>query len=90
MADPLSIADSVPALLSVAGKVYTSISMVESSVADAPDSLRAALTAADEMRMTLVSFKELMERLSGLPRERKEMIRLTYLVITFRESVILF
>ena len=87
MADPLSIAAAVTGLLSVAGKVCTIISGFISSVADAPRSARAALAAVEEMRMVLTSVKLVMDRLSTLPRNRKEMIHVRHLVITFREAI---
>ena len=87
MADPLSVAASVAGLLSVAGKICTIISGFISSVADAPDSARAALAAVEEMRRALISIRQLMDRLPGVPRNRKEMIHARHLVITFRESI---
>ena len=85
MADPLSIAASVTGLLSVAGKICTIISDFISNVADAPNSARDALAAVEEMRMVLTSVRQVMDRLSRLPRNRKEMIHIKHLVITFRE-----
>jgi hypothetical protein len=87
MADPLSIAASVTGLLSVAGKTCTIISGFISSVADVPNSARTALAAVEEMRMVLTSVRQVMDRLSRLPRNRKEMIHVRHLVITFRESI---
>ena len=87
MGDPLSIAASVTGLLSVAGKICTIIYGFISSVADAPDSARAALAAVEEMKRILTSVRQVMDRLSKLPRSRKEMIHVRHLVITFRESI---
>ena len=87
MADPLSIAASVTGLLTVAGKICTIIYGFLSSVADAPDSARAALAAVEEMRMILISVRQVMDRLSELPRSRKDMIHVRHLVITFREAI---
>ena len=87
MADPLSIAASVTGLLSVAGQICTNISSFISSVANAPNSARRALTAVEEMRMALTSVQQVIDRLSRLPRNRKEMIHVSHLVITFREAI---
>ncbi len=87
MADPLSITASVTGLLSVAGKVTTILSAFIYSVSDAPSSARAALAAVEEMRMVLSSVQKVMDTLSRLPRERKEMIHVRHLVVTFREAI---
>jgi len=87
MADPLSIAASVAGLLGVAGNVCTIISGFISSVTDAPSSAQDALAAVDETRMVLISVKLVMNKLSRLPRNRKEMIHVRHLVITFRELI---
>ncbi|KAJ9611409.1 RAS2 protein [Cladophialophora chaetospira] len=87
MADPLSITASVTGLLSVAGKVCTIISGFISNVSDAPASARAALAAVEEMRMVLTSVRKVMDSLMRLPAERKEMIHVRHLVITFREAI---
>ena len=90
MADPLSIAASVAGLLSVAVKVGTIITSFISSVNDAPESARAALTTVEGMRLTLISVKHLIDGLSQLPRERKGMIHMRHLVVVFREAILSF
>lgn len=87
MADPLSITASVTGLLSVAGKVCTIISGFISSVNDAPSSARAALAAVEEMRMVLISVRKVMDSLPRQPTDRKEMIHVKHLVVTFREAI---
>ena len=87
MTDPLSITASVTGLLSVAGTVCTIISGFISSMSDAPSSARAALAAVEEMRMVLTSVRKVMDSLSQLPTDRKEMIHVRHLVITFREAI---
>ncbi len=90
MADPLSIAASVAGLLSVAVKVGTIITNFISSVNDAPESARAVLTTVEGMRLTLTSVKHLIDGLSKLPKERKEMIHVKHLVVIFRETILSF
>jgi len=53
-------------------------------------SARAALTAVEGMRLTLTSVKLLIDTLSQLPRERKEMIHVRHLVVVFREAILSF
>ena len=88
MADPLSIAASLAGLLSVAGKISSVVIDFISSINDVPASARAALQTVEEMRVTLSSAKLLMDQLSQMPRERKEMIHVRHLVIIFRESIL--
>ncbi|KAK1752344.1 putative ras-2 protein [Echria macrotheca] len=90
MADPLSIAASVVGLVSVAGKISTVITSFVLGVADVPESARAALAAVDAMRLTLASVRQLMTKLSEMPRQRKEMIHVTHLVVIFREAILSF
>lgn len=88
MADPLSIAASVVGLVSVAGKINAAITSFVFGIADVPESAQAALTAVDAMRLTLVSVRQLMTKLSQMPRERKEMIHVNHLVVLFREAIL--
>jgi len=88
MADPLSIAASVAGLLSVAGKISTVITSFVLSVTDVPDSARTALFAVDGMRLVLSSIRQLLDRLSEMRRDRKEMIHITHLVVVFRETIL--
>jgi hypothetical protein len=88
MADPLSIAASVVGLVTVAGKISAAITSFVLGVADVPESARAALAAVDTMRLTLASVRQLMTKLSQMPRERKEMIHVTHLVVLFREAIL--
>jgi len=88
MADPLSIAASVVGLVTVAGKISAAMTSFVLGAADVPESARAALAAIDAMRLTLASVRQLMTKLSKMPRERKEMIHVTHLVVLFREAIL--
>jgi cell division control protein 24 len=90
MADPLSIAASVAGLLAVAGKISNVVSGFATSVADAPESAQQTAMACEEIRLVLLSLQQLMEKLAGLPRERKEMIQFKHLVVVFRQSILTF
>jgi len=88
MADPLSIAASVAGLLSIAVKISTVVSGFVSSANDAPDSAPAALSAMQQMILTLLPVRQLMHQLFQMPKERKEIIPLWHLVVIFRESIL--
>jgi len=88
MADPLSIAASVVGLVSVARKISAALTGFVLGVADVPESARAALAAVDAMRLTLASVRQLMTKLSEMPRQRKEMIHVTHLVVLFRQAIL--
>lgn len=88
MADPLSIASSVAGLLSTTATIGTVITNFISCMADVPDSTRQALSAVELMRLTLTSIRQLMDKLSHTPGDRKEMIHVRHLVIVFRETIL--
>jgi hypothetical protein len=88
MADPLSIAASVVGLLAAAGKIGSVLSGFVSSVADAPQSARDALAAATELRFVLESVKGLLDVMSALPSNRKMLVRLDHIAVTFSNCVL--
>src|SRR4051812_1341452 len=88
MADPLSIAASVAGLLGTAAGIYKALSDATSSVADAPNSARLLLSAVGEMKLALTSIQRLFDTISSLPAERKALIRLDHIAVTFSECVL--
>jgi cell division control protein 24 len=90
MPDPLSVAASIAGLLAITGKVIGVLSAFLSTVSDAPESARRALTSVEHMRLALTSVKVVMDRPQGIDRARKEMIHCTSIAIVFREAVLAF
>ena len=88
MADPLSIAASVVGLLAAAGKICSVLSGFVSSVIDAPQSARDALAAASELRLVLEMVQGLLDVMSGLPSNRKMLVRLDHIAVTFANCVL--
>jgi hypothetical protein len=88
MADPLSIAVSVAGLLGTTTKICSVLSDFISSAVDAPNSARSTLALVEEMQLALESVKQLIDTVSSLPSERKAMIRLDHLTITFSHCIL--
>ncbi len=88
MADPLSIAASVVGLLATAGKICSVLGDFVFSAADAPQSARAALTAVDEVRLALAAVKQLIDTVASLPSERKALVQLDHIAITFSNCIL--
>jgi hypothetical protein len=88
MADPLSIAASVVGLLAAAGKICSVLSGFVSSVVDAPQSARDALAATSELRFVLESVQGLLDVMSDLPSNRKMLVRLDHIAVTFSNCVL--
>ncbi|KAK0656007.1 amidase signature domain-containing protein [Cercophora newfieldiana] len=89
MADPLSIAASVTALVATARKIYTGLSGLVGSAKDAPASIEATLAVVGQIRSALVEVKELMDTVETLPPARKALIRLDHLAVTFSDGIML-
>jgi len=87
MADPLSIAASIAGLLTITTRIYSTVKDFASSLADAPKSALSLLQTIEDMKLTLVLFKDLMNELSTLPPEKKAMIRLDHIAITFTHCI---
>ncbi|KAK3349685.1 hypothetical protein B0T25DRAFT_548707 [Lasiosphaeria hispida] len=88
MADPLSIAAGVVGLVATAAKISKTLSDLCASVADAPESARAALVAVETTKLCLDTIKELFDTISTLPSERKALIRLDHIAVTCSQCVI--
>ncbi|KAK4444564.1 P-loop containing nucleoside triphosphate hydrolase protein [Podospora aff. communis PSN243] len=88
MADPLSIAASVAGLLATSGKICSALSTFISGVVDAPQSARDVLTTVEEMRAALEMVQGLIDALSTLPSQRRVLLRLDLITITFSSCVL--
>jgi hypothetical protein len=89
--DPVSIISltaAVTGLLDVTAKILGALSGFTSSMVDAPKSAKTTQTVVEEMRLTLKSVEQLIDALSSIASERREMIQLSYLTITFTQSVL--
>ncbi|KAK0633322.1 hypothetical protein B0T14DRAFT_62719 [Immersiella caudata] len=71
MADPLSIAVSVTALVATARKIYAGLTVLVGGVKDAAENIEGALVAVGQMRTALIEVKELINAVDTLPPERK-------------------
>jgi len=88
MADPLSIAASVVGLVATAGKICAALTGLVSTVVDAPQSARDILVAVSEMRPVLEMVQELVDSISALPSNRKMLVRLDHVAITFSNCIL--
>jgi len=83
MAEALAIAASVAGLLTIASQIYTTVRGLASSIANAPQSAIATLKTIGDMKLALALLKDLIDEIADLPPERKAMIRLDHITITF-------
>jgi len=83
MAEALAIAASVAGLLTIASQIYTTVRGLASSIANAPQSAIATLKTVVDMKLALALLKDLIDEIADLPPERKAMIPLNHIAITF-------
>ncbi|KAM7198889.1 Ras family domain containing protein [Naviculisporaceae sp. PSN 640] len=88
MADPLSIASAVVGLVATAGKISLALSTYISSAVDAPQSARDTLAAVEEVRLALDLVKGLIDTITNLPSNRRILVRLNHVAITFSNCVL--
>ena len=88
MADPLSIAASVTALIAAARGIYTTLAAFTASVAEAPAVVRNTLAEVLQVRSALVEIERLMSDIATLPPARCAMVRLDHIAVTFSETVL--
>ncbi|KAK0617556.1 hypothetical protein B0T14DRAFT_569047 [Immersiella caudata] len=87
MADPLNIAASIAGLIAITGRIASAIKTVTSSVALAPLSVTSAFETVMDIKLALILLKDLLDEIATLPRERKAMIQLDHITITFTHYV---
>ncbi|KAK3367613.1 hypothetical protein B0H63DRAFT_535632 [Podospora didyma] len=88
MLDPLSITASVLGLLATSYKICSSLSALIQGFKDAPESARAVLRAVQETRSALQAIKVLFDKISTLPPERKALIHLDHIAVTFSNCIL--
>ncbi|KAJ9149383.1 hypothetical protein NKR23_g4304 [Pleurostoma richardsiae] len=89
MADPLSIAASITGLVAAARKIYTVLSGFTASVSNAPEIVQATLAEVVQMKSALIEVQQLMDAVETLPPDRKALIRLDHITITFSQCTII-
>lgn len=88
MADPLSIAASIAGLVAMTAKIYTVLFDATLCAIEAPNSARSIMTTVLDMKVALTSILHLLNTITNLPSERKELIRLDHIAVTFTECVL--
>ncbi|KAK3318869.1 ras family-domain-containing protein [Apodospora peruviana] len=88
MSDPLSITTAVVGLVATAGKICLALSTFVSSAIDAPQSARDTLAAVEEVRLALDLVKGLVDTVTNLPSNRRMLVRLNHIAITFSNCVL--